>query len=224
MIMLDFKGFHMEFETNEHVFSPNDLDTGTLAMLSFVTFHENDKVLDLGCGYGLVGILAAKQIGVEQVVLSDVSIEALELSRKNAINNNLQNMRFINSFGMDSIEDSDFTLILSNPPYHVDFSVPKNFIEKGYQKLLFGGKMYMVTKRKDWYKNKFISVFGGVKIEEKDGYYIFMAEKKQRRQNINHNVEKKMSKKLMRKYHRYQNKEYISLNLGIYNIAVSYCI
>lgn len=68
---------------------------------------------------------------------------------------------------------------LSNPPYHADFSVPKEFIEKGFNRLQIGGKMYMVTKRKDWYKNKLISIFGGVKIWEIDGYYVFLAIKKQ---------------------------------------------
>lgn len=71
--------------------------------------------------------------------------------------------------------DNDFTLILSNPPYHTDFSVPKHFIEIGFKKLVLGGKLIMVTKRLDWYKNKLTSIFGGVKI---NGYYVFIAEKR----------------------------------------------
>jgi len=59
-----------------------------------------------------------------------------------------------------------------------DFSVPKMFIEKGFNRLRIGGRMYMVTKRKLWYKNKLISIFGGVKIWEIDGYYVFMSVKK----------------------------------------------
>jgi 16S rRNA (guanine1207-N2)-methyltransferase len=61
----------------------------------------------------------------------------------------------------------------------VDFSVPKHFIEKGFNHLKIGGKLFMVTKRKEWYKNKLISVFGGVKIWEENGYYVFMAQKTQ---------------------------------------------
>lgn len=79
----------------------------------------------------------------------------------------------------ESIEDSDFTVILSNPPYHTDFSVPKKFIENGFKRLRLGGKMYMVTKRKEWYKNKLISIFGGVNIHYIDSYYVFEAEKRQ---------------------------------------------
>ena len=54
----------------------------------------------------------------------------------------------------------------------------KSFIEKGFNRFLIGGKFYMVTKRKEWYKDKFISIFGGVKIYEKNGYYIFEAKKR----------------------------------------------
>lgn len=188
------------FETNEQVFSPSNLDKGTLLMLSYVTWKESDKVLDLGCGYGLVGILAAKKIGEIHVVMCDILKDAVELAKINAKQNHVENIRILESNGLDFIEDSDFTLILSNPPYHVDFSVPKKFIENSYKKLLFGGKLYMVTKRKEWYKNKFISVFGGVKIEEKDGYYIFIGEKRNKKKE-NMKIQT-MSKKLKRKYIR----------------------
>jgi len=92
--------------------------------------------------------------------------------------NNVIGVKLYKSDGFKDIDEKDFTLIFSNPPYHMDFSVPKEFIEKGFNRLAIGGKMYMVTKRKEWYKNKLISIFGGVKITEKDGYYVFMAEKK----------------------------------------------
>lgn len=76
-----------------------------------------------------------------------------------------------------NILDHQREYFFSNPPYHVDFKIPKEFIEKGFNRLTIGGKMYMVTKRKDWYKNKFISIFGGVRIWEIEDYYVFMAVK-----------------------------------------------
>jgi 16S rRNA (guanine1207-N2)-methyltransferase len=71
-------------------------------------------------------------------------------------------------------------MILSNPPYHTDFSVAKMFIEKGFNRLSIGGRMYMVTKRKEWYRNKLKSIFGGVRIWELNGYFVFMSIKKSR--------------------------------------------
>ncbi len=166
------------YEDSNEVFSPKNADKGTLAMLSVVEFDSNDKVLDLGCGYGIVGIFAAKKTSSTNIVMTDIDSKAIELARENIVLNYVHGIRLYQSDGFKSIDEKDFTVILSNPPYHVDFSVPKEFIEKGFNRLVIGGKMYMVTKRKEWYKNKLISIFGGVRIWEIDGYYVFMAIKK----------------------------------------------
>lgn len=195
------QGIELVLQTNEEVFSPTAVDRGTKAMLSFVEFKSEDKVLDLGCGCGVVGILAAKQIGADKVVMCDVSQNAVQLSGRNAELNGVGGVIIRQSDGLKEISERDFTLILSNPPYHTDFAVAKGFIEDGFKKLSIGGKMIMVTKRLDWYRNKLSSVFGGVTVKEKDGYYIFIAEK---RGNRTPKKEKKneqiMSKKLQRKY------------------------
>lgn len=199
MINIELNSLKLQFKTSDKVFSPSDIDRGTLAMLSQVQFNNNDKVLDLGCGYGFVGIYAGKLINPENIVMSDIYSEAVNLSKFNAKLNQIENLTIFQSDGLDDITDDNFSLILSNPPYHVDFSVPKIFIEQSYKRLIIGGRMYMVTKRKDWYKNKLISVFGGVKISEIDGYYVFIAEK---RNNIKPNKAKKthaLSKKLQKK-------------------------
>lgn len=207
MITIEWNELELEFKTNEQVFSPTSLDRGTRAMLSCVTFNKEDKVLDLGCGYGPVGIIAAKAIGAERVTMCDISEEAVALSKENAIHNKVEEVRIVQSDGLKNIVEENFTLILSNPPYHVDFNVPKAFIEDGYKKLAISGTMIMVTKRKEWYKNKLISVFGGVKIDEIDGYYVFTAQKRNAR--ISKNKDKKneniLSKKLAKKQTRKLN-------------------
>ena len=119
----------------------------------------------------------------------------------------MNGIKVVKSNGLDNIVDSGFTLILANPPYHEDFSVPKNYIEKGYKKLAMGGKMYLVTKRKEWYKKKLITVFGGTKIHEINGYYVFLAEKKEYKKhvdkkNVNH-LSKKLARKKSKKYPEY---------------------
>lgn len=178
MLTATIKGIELRFETDNHVFSPQAVDAGTLAMLSQVEFGEGDRFLDLGCGYGVVGILAAKLIGPESVVMTDISERAVELARYNAALNGVGEVVVHQSDGFKDLTETDFTLILSNPPYHTDFAVPKEFIEKGFNRLRLGGRMVMVTKRKDWYKNKLIAIFGGVKIAETDGYFVFTAEKR----------------------------------------------
>ena len=195
------QGIDLVLQTNEEVFSPGAVDRGTKAMLSFVTFTEKDKVLDLGCGCGVVGICAAKQIGAEQVVMCDISENAVMLSSQNASANGVGEVKILQSDGLKEIQDKDFTLILSNPPYHTDFAVAKGFIEYGFKKLTVGGRMIMVTKRLDWYRNKLSSVFGGVTVKEQDGYYVFLAEKRSdRKPKLEKKNQQVMSKKLQRKY------------------------
>lgn len=195
------QGIDLVLFTNEEVFSPTAVDKGTRAMLSFVEFKEEDKVLDLGCGCGVVGICAAKQIGADRVVMCDVSENAVQLSRQNAKVNGVEEVIIRLSDGLKEISETGFTWILSNPPYHTDFAVAKGFIEDGFKKLAIGGKMIMVTKRLDWYRNKLSSVFGGVTVKEKDGYYVFIAEKRgNRKPKKEKKNEQVMSKKLQRKY------------------------
>ena len=122
--------------------------------------------------------MAARLIGPERVLLCDVDEQSLVLSRRNAERNGVGGLRVIRSDGLDQIDEDGFSLILSNPPYHTDFSVPRRFIEQGFRKLTVGGRLVMVTKRKEWYKNKLIAVFGGVRIVESDGYFVFTAEKR----------------------------------------------
>ena len=165
-------------ETTDTTFSPLAIDKGTLAMISTVGISQSDKVLDLGCGYGVVGIYVAKLIGEHNVVMSDIDEECVRLSKSNAILNGVGGVRIVHSDGFRNMQENGFTLILSNPPYHADFSVAKHFIEKGFNRLVVGGKMVMVTRRKDWYKNKLMAIFGGVTIIEQDGYFVFTSEKR----------------------------------------------
>ena len=199
IIKEEINGIEVVCETGEYYFSPKGVDRGTRLMIETVPVADGDKVLDLGCGYGVVGIYAAKKLGGENVVMCDILEDAVALSTENLTRNGIEGVRVLQSDGLRSIEDRDFTLILSNPPYHTDFSVAKEFIEDGFRRLKVGGRMALVTKRLDWYRNKLKTVFGGVKVFEKEDYYIFLSEKRAPR------VEKvkktqTLSKKLQRKY------------------------
>lgn len=202
MITAEIKGVPLTFETDPELFSPNFIDAGTLAMLGAADFSRGDKVLDLGCGYGTVGILAAKITGCENVVMCDVSEKAVNCSKINARLNGVPDIDIRVSDGYGNIPEDGFTLILSNPPYHSDFSVAKKFIEGGYKRLVTGGKMVMVTKRLAWYKNKLSAVFGGVRVLELGGYYVFIAEKRDKRPAPEKSGANTLSKKLRRKYEK----------------------
>lgn len=180
MYTVDLFDKHIEIDTSVSLFSPNGADKGTLCMLNHAGFTSEDKVLDLGCGAGIVG-LAACSAGVNpaNVTMTDVDFEAVRCATNNMAKNGFEGATLVCGNAYEAVTDNGYTIILSNPPYHTDFSVAKTFIEKGFNRLAIGGRMLMVTKRRDWYRNKMISVFGGVKVyDEEDGYFVFESIKK----------------------------------------------
>jgi len=172
------EGVPLAFETEAGLFSPQGIDDGTASLLALVHFHESDKVLDLGCGYGAIGIYAAKRLNPQQVFLIDNDPAAVSCAKRNARLNGVENIHIQCSDGFRGLNEKDFTKILCNPPYHADFSVAKHFIEKGFNRLVVGGSMWMVTKREDWYRNKLKSIFGGVSVTRRKSYIVFEAIKK----------------------------------------------
>ena len=177
MIRANVVGVDVSLETDPRLFSPREVDAGTLAMLSCVQFSPKDKVLDLGCGCGIVGIVAAKLIGAERVFLLDNDALAIEVATRNARLNGLDRLMVVRSEGFNDFQEAGFTQILCNPPYHADFQVPKHFIHKGFNRLLVGGRLWMVTQRQAWYRNKLRSIFGKVREHPHPPYTVFEATK-----------------------------------------------
>ena len=171
----------LEIETTEGLFSPRGADAGTLSMVSAVELESGQKLLDLGCGAGLVGIAAAKVLGEENVWMTDVDPAAVRCAAENAKRNGVENVHLCCGDALDAVDASGFDWILSNPPYHADFSVAKKFIEKGFNRLKLGGKLVMVVKRELWYRNKLTAIFGGVRMQEIGGYFVFTPDKRSER-------------------------------------------
>ncbi len=95
MIHLEYNGNAFSFETHPSLFSPGAVDAGTLAMLGCVDFEEGARLVDLGCGWGAVGIVAAKSLGGGNVVMLDCDEIAITFSRKNAIRNGVGGVRIL---------------------------------------------------------------------------------------------------------------------------------
>lgn len=164
----------------EGLFSPRGLDRGTRAMLELYPPEPGWRVLDLGCGAGPVGIYAAKICGAENVVMADIDPRAVSAAARNAGANGLTIAAFV-SDGFRQLPETGFDVIYSNPPYQSDFAVARHFIEKGFNRLNIGGRLFMVTKRRAWYENKLRAIFGGCRVTERDGYFVFSAQKRSAR-------------------------------------------
>lgn len=168
----------LDLETDPRLFSPRQADAGTLAMLGKVQLKPDDRILDLGCGCGLVGLAAAKALSPEQVVMVDIDPLAVSMARHNAKRNNCAAVRIMEGDGPEAAAPERFTLILCNPPYHTDFSVARHLIEQSCRQLVEGGRLFLVVKRLPWYQNKMATVFGGVRVWPADGYFVLMSEKR----------------------------------------------
>ncbi len=177
-IAADILGKRYEFRTAPTLFSPRGVDRGTLAMLTEAAITPEDDVVDLGCGYGVVGIVCASIVGPERVLMLDSDPIAVRVAQENAARNRMPALRAVVSDGFAAVDRSGFTAILCNPPYHTDFAVAKRFILKGFNRLAVGGRMVFVVKRRDWYEAKLKAVFGGATIRERDGYFVITSRKK----------------------------------------------
>jgi 16S rRNA (guanine1207-N2)-methyltransferase len=125
-----------------------------------------------------MGIYAAKVLGAERVHMLDNDPAAVRCAENNARLNGMAGIQVQVRDGFRDFHATGFTKILCNPPYHTDFSVAKHFIEKGFNRLVVGGALWMVTKRDTWYRNKLGAVFGGARVTQRDSYCIFEAIKK----------------------------------------------
>lgn len=178
MITVEVWQHKLQLETDSRLFSPRQADAGTLAMLSQVQVKPADRLLDLGCGYGLVGLAAAKVLGPGQVVMVDIDPLAVDLASGNARLNGCAEVRIVLGDGPQAASPDPFNWILCNPPYHTDFSVARRLIEQSVPLLVEGGQLVLVVKRLPWYQNKMKAVFGGVRVKEIDGYYVLTSEKR----------------------------------------------
>lgn len=171
-------GHDLHLTTAPQLFSPRGLDAGTRFLIDSVTLTAEDRVCDLGCGYGVVGIWAAKTVGADNVVMIDRDRTAVDLAQANAERNHVSGVTVLEADGFADVDAAGFTWILCNPPYHVDWDVPKRFIRKGFNRLRLGGRMALVVKRRDWYDAQLRAVFGGLTHHERDGYHVLIAERR----------------------------------------------
>lgn len=171
-------GTDVVLRTAPTLFSPRGLDPGTAALMSSAELAPEDMVCDLGCGYGVVGIWAAKRIGAARVVMIDKDPLAVQTSRANAASNGVPDISIIQSDGFEQVKATGFTWILCNPPYHVDWAVPKKLLRKGFNRLALKGRFGLVVKRRDWYEDQMRQLFGGCQRLERDGYWVLIAEKR----------------------------------------------
>ena len=132
------------------IFSFDRLDDGTHLLLDNLPDLHNLNVLDLGCGYGAIGLAAALS-GATSVDMLDANLLAVAAAQTNIEQLSLLNAHAFASDVVSALPDKKFDLVLSNPPFHtgrdVDYQVACAFIEQSSSALESGGRLYVVANR-----------------------------------------------------------------------------
>jgi 16S rRNA (guanine1207-N2)-methyltransferase len=145
-ILYTFNGISFHFDVGNTLFSTFDIDRGTDVLLRSITYPNPKRILDLGCGYGPLGIILAKLYPEAHVVMVDKDLLAIRYAKLNAEKNSVTNVELLGSVGMDELSNQSFDLIVSNIPAKIgDEAITQEFILTPYQHLTLGGELWVVV-------------------------------------------------------------------------------
>lgn len=171
------KGTNFDFFTSSGIFSKEKVDKGTLILVENMIIRKKSRVLDIGCGTGVLGIAAARMFDAD-VVMSDINKRAAMLAKKNARLNNVNAGIFQGNL-YEKIKGNDFDVILANPPQTAGKEICFQLIEQSKNHLKDGGNIQLVARHNKGGKTlsrKMQETFGNAKvIAKKSGYSVYMS-------------------------------------------------
>jgi 16S rRNA (guanine1207-N2)-methyltransferase len=179
IISVNLRGFDLRFETAPGVFSHREIDLGTRLLIEAMRVSPTARVLDLGCGYGAIGIVAAKLAARGHVVMVDSDIRAVRLAERNLALNVIENAEVLLGDGLhDLAPKSRFDVVASNPPTHSGREVLDDMVAGAYQVLRPRGSLYMVINRLLSLRREIDAVFGNSEIAAREkGFVVVRAVK-----------------------------------------------
>ncbi len=176
------RGRRFEFLTASGVFSKERVDLGTRLLIENMLLPDEGQVLDMGCGYGPVGIVAAALKPCIQVSMVDVNIRAVRLARQNIELNRVWNATVRHGRLYEPVKNQTFSCIISNPPVSAGIKTVQAIICEAPNHTLPGGQLQVVVRSKvggKRLKSIFENAFGNVRILARgSGYRVLMSEKK----------------------------------------------
>ena len=178
-IALNLRGFDLHFDTHPGVFSHGELDEGTALLIEAMRVSPTAKVLDLGCGWGAIGVVAAKLATKGHATLVDSDIRATRLAERNLALNGVENAEVILGDGLrDLPPKSHFDVVASNPPTHDGREVLDEMVEGAYKVLRPRGQLYLVINRLLSLRRKVEDLFGPTEtIARHKGFVVIRAQK-----------------------------------------------
>lgn len=168
------------------VFAWAQLDGGTAALIAAMEVRNGERILDLGCGTGLIGLAAARRAPGSQVVLADADLRAVESARRTLAANSIANTEVVlsdcgSALFADGGQDAapGFDVVLTNPPFHrgvgVDFDVAHQFVRDAARVMVRSGRLYLVANSHLRYDDIIRASFGRVTVAYEDPDYRVLA-------------------------------------------------
>jgi 16S rRNA (guanine1207-N2)-methyltransferase len=176
------RGFNFRFKTDNGVFSKREVDYGSRLLIEAFVFPEVEgPALDVGCGYGPIGLSIAKSNSYRTVHMVDVNERAIELSKENAVLNKIENVEIYESDRLLNVKPEKFAVILTNPPIRAGKKVVHDIFEQAEQQLAPQGELWVVIQKKQGAPSaieKLNELFPVVEtIDKSKGYFIIKAKK-----------------------------------------------
>lgn len=164
-----------EFITCKGVFSYKKIDLGTRVLIESADVKKGSYILDLGCGYGVIGIVMAKIYNCK-VIMTDINKRAIKLAKENVLRNRVQNLVEVRRGNLyEPVRDERFDTILTNPPLAAGKNVIYSIIEGAKNHLKKNGSLQLVVRKgKEIVRKKMEETFGNVEILSKSsGYRVY---------------------------------------------------
>ncbi|MFD1039167.1 class I SAM-dependent methyltransferase [Virgibacillus byunsanensis] len=168
------------FTSDYGVFSKDEVDFGSRLLIE--QFREptiTGDFLDLGCGYGPIGIALADSFKDRKIIFADINERAIAFAEKNAAHNKVDNAEFIQSDRFSNLSNQLFAAIITNPPIRAGKKIVHSMFEESKKALLPQGELWVVIQKKQGApsaKEKLVEVFGNAEVVNRDkGYFILRA-------------------------------------------------
>jgi 16S rRNA (guanine1207-N2)-methyltransferase len=178
----ELKGNNFRFKTDSGVFSKKEVDFGSRLLIDTFELNKVDGlILDVGCGYGPIGLSIARAYPEAMVHMVDVNERAIMLAKENASENKVDNVKIYESDRLNGVEEAGFNAILTNPPIRAGKKIVHDIFEQSFQRLAEGGELWVVIQKKQGAPSameKMKELFGDVEVEAKSkGYFILKSVK-----------------------------------------------
>jgi 16S rRNA (guanine1207-N2)-methyltransferase len=162
--------------TASGIFSAKKIDLGSRILAENMIINPNDRVLDLGCGIGVIGIVASR-LTKNKVILTDINQRACKLSKMNS--KGIKNIKVLCGNTYEKVQDEKFDVILLNPPQTAGKKLCFRMIEDAKKHLNKKGSLQIVARHNKGgktFSQKMEEVFGNMEtIVKQSGYRVYLS-------------------------------------------------